>query len=66
MEEFPLLEALELRLAPATLVDASTAAYTDVDGDEVTVWFSRPVLESQELFEAVFQFEPEGGWPGLI
>ena len=38
------IEALEGRIAPATLIDASTIQYKDVGGDLVTVHFSKPLF----------------------
>lgn len=53
-----LLEPLEDRIAPATLVDASTVTYQDVDGDAVTVKFSKPVFSGGNTgdFMNVFNF----------
>ncbi|MEA2830143.1 MAG: hypothetical protein QOF22_891 [Bradyrhizobium sp.] len=41
-----MIELLESRIAPATFVSATTATYTDVDGDSVTVKFSAAILTS--------------------
>ncbi len=42
-----MIEPLESRIAPAaTLVSPTTAFYTDVDGDKVTVVFSKAILNS--------------------
>src|SRR5262245_50539011 len=38
------LEQLESRDAPATLVSATKLTYQDIDGDNVTVTLSRPIL----------------------
>jgi hypothetical protein len=38
------IEALEGRIAPATLIDASTVQFTEVDGDIVTIHFSKPLF----------------------
>ena len=43
------IEPLESRIAPSTVltfVNANSAAYDDVDGDRVTVKFSKPILTS--------------------
>jgi len=40
------LEPLEARDAPATLVSATKVTYQDVDGDDVTVVFSKPILNA--------------------
>src|SRR4051794_28894037 len=42
------LEMLEARIAPSTLsfVNATTATYTDADGDAVTVKFTKPILSA--------------------
>jgi hypothetical protein len=45
----PRLEALEARLAPATLVNATTVTYQDVDGDNVTVHISKPVFSAATI-----------------
>ena len=43
----PMIEPLEARIAPAVLiVNATTATYTDVDGDEVTIKFSTGTLNN--------------------
>lgn len=56
-------EALEARIAPATLVNASTLTFQDIDGDAVRVAFSKKVLTSQEAVDHVFSFAvgPETG-----
>ena len=49
---FHSLEPLEPRIAPAStlaFVDANTATYNDVDGDHVTVHFSKPILTQANL-----------------
>ena len=38
------LEPLESRIAPANLLDARTLVYTDLDGDEVKIVFSKDVF----------------------
>jgi hypothetical protein len=56
------LELLEPRIAPAStlaLVDAQTATYTDVDGDHVTVHFSKPILTSANL-DTILETVPSG------
>jgi hypothetical protein len=41
----PRIEALEDRIAPAAIfINATTATYTDTNGDHVTVKFSKPLL----------------------
>jgi hypothetical protein len=40
------LEALETRIAPATLLSSSAFSYTDIDGDTVKVTFSKAILET--------------------
>lgn len=46
-----MIEPLEPRIAPATLlfVDAKTATYTDKDGDLVTVKFSKGILSANNV-----------------
>src|SRR5262245_56852478 len=39
------IEPLELRIAPATLVNPTTVTYTDVDGDLVTVKISKGAFQ---------------------
>jgi len=47
---FPCIERLEARIAPAaTFISATTASYTDQDGDRVTVRFSKPILTDGPL-----------------
>jgi hypothetical protein len=38
------LEPLEARIAPATLVNPTTITFQDIDGDNVTLKFSKPVF----------------------
>jgi hypothetical protein len=38
------IEALEGRIAPAALIDASTVQFTEADGDIVTIHFSKPLF----------------------
>ncbi len=52
----PSIEALESRYAPATLVSPTTLTYQDADGDNVVVKFSKPLLTSQAVADAVFDF----------
>lgn len=49
-------EALEDRRLLATLVNSSTMTYQDIDGDQVTVRFSRPILTSAAVANTVFDF----------
>jgi hypothetical protein len=51
------LEELESSWAPATLVNSTTIAYQDVDGDDVKVVLSKPVLTSAAVASSVFQFD---------
>ncbi len=58
-KNFPvILERFEDRIAPAALVNASTVTFQDVDGDEVTVKFSKKILTSQESWDEVLSFAP--------
>jgi hypothetical protein len=59
------LEHLEPRNAPATLVSPTKAIYQDVDGDVVTITFSKPILTPGD-FNSVLQFfvPGVGGSPG--
>lgn len=61
------VESLEARVTPAvyfsdvpdgapTIVDPSTVTYRDVDGDTVTVKFSKGIIDSQETLDAIFDF----------
>lgn len=61
-ERTGLVEPLEARIAPANLIDGHTIAYTDLDGDEVTIVFSKDVFtgtETAQLGKAneVFKFD---------
>jgi hypothetical protein len=49
------LEQLEPRATPATLVNANTVTYQDVDGDTVTVKLSKPLLDDGNV-STVFTF----------
>lgn len=53
--EHAFVEVLEPRIAPATLINASTVTYMDFAGDEVTVKFSKPVLDDSNV-NIVFTF----------
>lgn len=55
------VEPLESRRTPATLVNATTVTYTDVDGDSVVIKFSKPVLTEANVtvvcrFDVPFDF----------
>lgn len=61
------VESLEARVTPAvyltdvpdgapTIVDPSTVTYRDVDGDMVTVKFSKELFSSQGVVDAIFDF----------
>ncbi len=55
------LENLEDRIAPATLLaNGSTVTYQDVDGDSVTVKFSKPIFADQADADNVFIFDSGG------
>jgi hypothetical protein len=47
------IEPLELRIAPAGAINATTAVFTDVDGDLVTIKFSKPIAQ-QVLYASTF------------
>src|SRR5262249_44426313 len=51
------VEELETRLAPAVLVNPTTVKYQDVDGDNVTVKLSLPLLTDEDTANAVLQFK---------
>jgi len=50
-----LIEPLESRIAPATLVSANTVTWTDVDGDLATLHLSKDILTSSNVY-SIFQF----------
>lgn len=50
-----LTQTLETRVLPATFVNPTTMTYTDVDGDDVSVTFSNPILTASNV-NSVFQF----------
>ena len=50
-----MIEALEARIAPATLVNATTVTYQDVDGDLVTVKVSKPIFTEMNV-ASIFSF----------
>jgi hypothetical protein len=41
----PVVEPLERRIAPASLVNPSTLVFTDLEGDTVTIEFSKPLFD---------------------
>src|SRR5262245_22651166 len=51
------VESLEDRAVAATLVSPTTATYQDVDGDQVRVSFSKPILRADNV-NSVFGFFP--------
>src|SRR5262245_50267495 len=54
------VESLEDRLAPAaTFVNATTATFTDVDGDLATVHITQPLFTAGNL-SSVLQFDASG------
>ena len=50
------LEMLETRATPATLVSPTKLTYQDIDGDNVTVSFSKPILNDANA-NNVFTFD---------
>ena len=55
----PALEILEDRTVPATLVDAYTLTYQDIDGDMVKVQLSKPLLLPDNV-NSIFAFTRSG------
>ena len=53
----PILETLEHRLAPATVVSLRQLTYQDIDGDNVTVTFSKPILTSDSAANTFLAFD---------
>ncbi len=51
------VEILESRIAPATLVNPSTITFQDVDGDDVTLKLSKPLLDSETTANALLTFD---------
>ena len=49
------IEILESRIAPATLVNPTTVAYRDIDGDHVIVKFNKTILDESTIND-VFKF----------
>lgn len=49
------IEPLEGRVAPATLINPQTISFTDLDGDKVTVHFSKAFLTTSNVGE-IFKF----------
>ncbi len=49
------IEPLEAREVPATFVNATTLTYQDVDGDDVTVKFSKGILNAGNV-NSIFTF----------
>ncbi|HEX8297070.1 MAG TPA: hypothetical protein VF593_12265, partial [Chthoniobacteraceae bacterium] len=59
-----LIEPLEARIAPAAVfVNPNTATFTDVDGDLVTVKFSKPLLSAQNI-GTILKTAPTGAMGG--
>ena len=53
------LNQLEAREVPATLVSPTRLTYRDIDGDNVTVTFSKPILNTGNV-GSIFTFAPAG------
>lgn len=53
------VEVLESRLAPATLISPTTLTYRDVDGNNVTVHLSKPLLTSATIAADVSSSTPQ-------
>lgn len=51
------LERLETREMPATLVSPTRLTYQDVDGDNVVVTLSKPLLTDSDFANALFRFD---------
>lgn len=51
------LEMLECRIAPASLVNASVVTYKDVDGDLVTLKFTKPILKDAAAAGTILHFD---------
>src|SRR5262245_66668556 len=49
------VESLESRDAPARLVNGTTLTYQDIDGDSVTVTFSKAILNASNA-NSIFSF----------
>lgn len=52
----PLVEPLEPRIAPASLIGKNTVIYTDADGDSVRLTISQPLFTSASVANAVLGF----------
>lgn len=52
----PLIEPLEDRIAPASLVGPNTVIYTDADGDSVTLKISKPLFTSAAVANSVLTY----------
>lgn len=55
-EPSSLLEPLEGRIAPASLINPTTVMYKDIDGDIVTIKFSKPLFTSDGLANDILTF----------
>src|SRR5262245_10902686 len=56
----PQMESLERRYALATLVSATKLTYQDADGDNVSVVFSKPILNAANVND-IFTFDSGAG-----
>ncbi len=52
-----MIELLEDRIAPATLISPTVVTYEDADGDSVTVKFSKPILATKTIANSVLVFD---------
>ncbi|MEA3186514.1 MAG: hypothetical protein QOD99_344 [Chthoniobacter sp.] len=50
------IEHLEVRIAPATLLNPTTVTFQDVDGDDVTVKLSKPLFTDAAATDGILHF----------
>ena len=51
-----IVEGLETRTLLASIMTANTLTYQDIDGDTVSVTFSKPILTSPAVANSIFTF----------
>ncbi|MEA3188220.1 MAG: hypothetical protein QOD99_2050, partial [Chthoniobacter sp.] len=55
--KFSVIELLEDRIAPATLLSPTTVTYTDKDGDAVLIKSSKPIFISASIADSILRFD---------
>ena len=66
MQKHQLIEPLESRIAPATVLNPTTVVYSDVDGDDVTIHISKPLFTAENLDQVLLFSNSAARFDGSI